>query len=195
MAKKLSNVAASLFAAINAAPAAREAILASAQDEIRAEILAEIERLRPLDESEVAVLADLNEALAGCQFAGSLSARSNWINVVLLGGTLPTYDAVKYEIVFDGSLCFTGIGFSSFADKDGEIHEGGNCGAQDVSIEARFVKRGSVQPSTSVLKQAISAVVAEKKAAAKKPTAVSGLASMRAAAAAAVAAKRAANAL
>jgi len=194
MAKKLTATASALLAAIQSAPSAREAILAAATPETREEILAEIERLRPLDEAELAELANLNDALASCEFAGSLSARSNWVNVVLLSGKLPEYDTIRYEIVFDGAMSFTGVGLSSFSDKDGEVHEGGSCGAQDVTIAARFVKRGSVQPSTSVLKQAISAVVAEKKAAEKKAK-PQGLAALKAAAAAAVVAKRAANAL
>lgn len=195
MAKKLTAVAQSLFTAINAAPSAREAILASATEEIRAEILAEIERLRPLTDDEREELALLNDALASCEFAGSLSSRSNWVNVVLLAGVVPEYDSVKYEIVFDGSLSFTGVAMSSFKATDGTVVDGGNLGAQDVEISARFEKRGSVQPSTSALKAAQAQLAAETKAAAaKKP--VAGLAALKAAALAkATSAKKAAAAL
>ena len=188
---KLSNTASAMLLAINAAPNARDAILAACAPEVRAEIEAEERRLAPLSDAEHAELAALNAAQAQCVYAASSSSRKSWLSVVLVSGVEPVIDGAKFERVFSGSLSFENLASVTFAGGVGCV-----LGAQDAEIRARIVKRGTVEASQSVLAsaraEAYTAVKADAKAAKAAPAKTPAKAGPSAAAVAlALASKRA----
>ena len=191
---KMSNAASHVASQIANAPQHREIFLSSSTPEVRAEVEAELRRVAPLSEADVAELAALNAAQSACSYAASSSSRKSWITIMLVAGVEPELDTVKYERVFDGALKFESLPAVTFAGGQGCA-----LGAQDVTLTARIVKRGSTAPSKSLLTSARADVIGEAKAAklaaaSDNAAVIAALAKRRADVAAAIAAFEAAGA-